>query len=140
MGENYSCGAMTVVIDASALFAAVLPSSAHSEWAWGAIRNQDVAAPELLSLEVTQAMRKAILRGFVDNETGWGALSLAMSHVTEFYPHQALIRGVWENRHQMSAYDASYVELARALDVPLVTLDSGLARVVHNQCKVVTPQ
>ena len=31
-------------------------------------------------------------------------------------------------RHNLSAYDASYVALAEALDAPLLTRDAGMAR------------
>lgn len=131
---------MTVVIDASALFAAVLPSSDHSDWAWDVCRGNDLSAPELVSLEVTQAMRKAVHRGFVSHQTAWDALNLAMDHVTDFYPHEAFLSGVWETRDHFSAYDASYVHLARTLDAPLATLDTGLARAASKWCRVLSPR
>lgn len=34
---------------------------------------------------------------------------------------------VWQLRHQFTAYDAPYVALAEALDVPLYTCDTKLA-------------
>jgi predicted nucleic acid-binding protein len=129
-----------VVIDASALFAAVLPSSKHSDWAWDVCQANDLSAPELVSLEVTQAMRKAVHRGLVSHQTGWEALNLAMDHVIDFYPHKAFLLGVWETRDHFSAYDASYVHLARALDAPLVTLDTGLARAASKWCRVLSPR
>jgi len=38
-----------------------------------------------------------------------------------------LIERIWELRHTITAYDASYVALAELLDVPLVTCDAKLA-------------
>ena len=38
-----------------------------------------------------------------------------------------LLPAVWEMRHNVSAYDAMYVALARAVDAPLLTLDRGMA-------------
>jgi predicted nucleic acid-binding protein len=35
---------------------------------------------------------------------------------------------IWELRHTLSAYDASYVALAELLPAPLVTCDARLAR------------
>ena len=139
MEANSLFGAMTAVIDASALFAAVLPSSNHSDWAWEVCQGDELVAPELLSLEVTQAMRKAVLRGFISHQTGWEALNLAMEHVTDFYPHKIFLAGVWETRDHLSAYDASYVQLARALDVPLITLDGGHAVAAKKWCRVLSP-
>jgi predicted nucleic acid-binding protein len=138
-GATCLSGEMMVVIDASALFAAVLPSSDHSDWAWHVCQGNDLSAPELVSLDVAEAMRKAVHRGFVSHQTGWEALNLAMDYVTDFYPHKAFLSGVWETRDHFLAYDASYVQLARALDVPLVTLDTGLARAAKKWCRVFSP-
>lgn len=38
-----------------------------------------------------------------------------------------LIQRVWELRHSITAYDASYVALAEQLDIPLITCDAKLA-------------
>jgi len=132
--------APTIVIDASALVAAVLPASSHSEWAWDQCRTGTLVAPELVSLEVANVMRKAVLRGHVDHATGWEALTLAVNCVSDFYPHRGFLQGVWETRNHMSSYDASYVHLARVLEVPLVTLDTGLAKAAEKWCQVLHPK
>jgi predicted nucleic acid-binding protein len=38
------------------------------------------------------------------------------------------LASVWRERHNVSAYDAPYVSIARHRDIPLVTLDRRLAR------------
>lgn len=44
------------------------------------------------------------------------------------YPHAPLRERVWELRHNLTAYDASYLSLAEALgDCVLLTGDAGLA-------------
>jgi predicted nucleic acid-binding protein len=43
------------------------------------------------------------------------------------YPHQPLSARVWELRHNLTAHDATFVALAQALDVPLVTCDTRLS-------------
>lgn len=44
------------------------------------------------------------------------------------HPHAPLRGRVWERRHELTAYDATYLALAEALpDAVLVTGDGGLA-------------
>ena len=55
-----------------------------------------------------------------DARTDFGDLAIVR------YPHIALSERIWELRHNLTAYDAAYVALAEALDVPLVTCDRHL--------------
>jgi len=43
------------------------------------------------------------------------------------YPHHPLADRAWELRHNLTPYDAVFVALAEALEVPLVTCDRRLA-------------
>jgi predicted nucleic acid-binding protein len=56
----------------------------------------------------------------------------------ERYPHTLLVPRVWELRHNFTAFDATYVALAEALeeDVPLLTSDRRLARAVRKHTDV----
>jgi len=42
------------------------------------------------------------------------------------YPHTPLLDGIWALRHNLTAYDAAYLVLAKALGAELLTMDSGL--------------
>jgi predicted nucleic acid-binding protein len=44
------------------------------------------------------------------------------------HPHLDLLTRVWKLRKNITAYDAMYVALAEALDVPMDTCDMPLAR------------
>lgn len=44
------------------------------------------------------------------------------------HEHQSHLWRIWELRHAISAYDATYVALAEALQAELVTCDGRLAR------------
>ncbi len=54
-------------------------------------------------------------------------LSAFQSLDIERYPHGRFVGRVWELRRNMTAYDATYVALAEALDAPLLTCDAKLA-------------
>ncbi len=47
-----------------------------------------------------------------------------------------LLGRVWELRENLSAYDATYVALAEALESPLVTADGRLARAPGPRCTI----
>jgi predicted nucleic acid-binding protein len=42
--------------------------------------------------------------------------------------HVALLPRIWSLRHNVSAYDATYVALAEILKIPLLTGDAKLSR------------
>lgn len=44
------------------------------------------------------------------------------------YTHERLLPLIWRLRHNLTAYDAAFVALAKLLDAPLVTLDARIAR------------
>lgn len=53
------------------------------------------------------------------------------------YPHSPrLIEYTWQLRHNVTFYDALYVALATALDVPLLTGDSRLAAAPGLPCEI----
>jgi predicted nucleic acid-binding protein len=54
----------------------------------------------------------------------------------EYAPHG---QRVWELRTNVTCYDAWYVAVAEALDVPLLTLDRALARAPGVHCALLLP-
>jgi hypothetical protein len=52
------------------------------------------------------------------------------------YPHQPLSDRVWALRHNLSAYDATFVALAETLDAPLITCDARLASAPGHTARV----
>ena len=90
--------------------------------------SESLHAPHLLDLEVAQAYRRAVAAGAMSAVRAGQALEdLALLEVVR-YPHDRLLPRVWELRHNLTAYDASYVALAEALDCPLLTCDARLRR------------
>lgn len=51
-------------------------------------------------------------------------------------PTVALLRRVWELRHNLTAYDGCYVALAEAVECPLLTADRRVANAPGLRCGV----
>jgi predicted nucleic acid-binding protein len=47
---------------------------------------------------------------------------------------------IWGLRYNVTSYDAWYVALAEALNLPLATLDKPLSRAKGPKCKFLTPR
>jgi predicted nucleic acid-binding protein len=90
--------------------------------------HEPLHAPELVEPETLNALRRLVLAGTVTDERATEAASdLARTRLIR-YPHAALRPRVWDLRHNLTAYDATYLALAEALDdAVLLTGDSGLA-------------
>lgn len=84
-------------------------------------------APHFLVLEVAQALRRLEAAGVIRAERAAEALNDAAALAVERHPHEALLRRIWELRHNLTAYDAAYVALAERLGTALVTTDARLA-------------
>ena len=52
------------------------------------------------------------------------------------HAHDPLLARCWELRENVTPYDASYVALAEALRVPLLTADARLANAPGIRCEV----
>lgn len=99
-----------------------------------------LAAPALLDIEVLQALRRLSfdLGGVIPSSRGDLIESLRALRIRR-YPHDILLDDIWALRHNVSAYDAAYVALARQLDATLVTRDARLAAAPGLGIGVTTP-
>jgi len=52
------------------------------------------------------------------------------------YPHDLLLPRIWDLRNNLTAYDATYVALAEALDAPLLTRDRRLAAAAGHRAQI----
>lgn len=89
---------------------------------------ESIHVPHLLDIEVLNVLRRQTLRGTLAKERGATALQDLENIKMARYPHVPLLRRIWDLRENVTAYDAAYVALAEALDVPLVTRDARLAQ------------
>ena len=85
-------------------------------------------APELVELETLNALRRLARGGALGERRAREAVADLGRLRLVRYPHAPLRERVWDLRDVLTAYDASYLALAEALeDTLLVTGDRGLA-------------
>lgn len=128
-----------LVVDASVvldLLARFKPRSLEALlWA----TDTSLVAPELIDIEVLNALRKLDRQGAIPAGRRAGMPALLRGLRIRKFRHDALLDGVWSLRDNITAYDATYVTLAMALHAPLVTRDARLARAVKPMVEVLTP-
>lgn len=95
-----------------------------------------VAAPQLLTVEILQVLRRRVAAGLNLLETAEQGLELLAELNIEYFEHQVLVTRMWQLRGNLSAYDASFVALAESLDAELMTADAHLARAPGHQARV----
>ncbi len=92
------------------------------------LENASLVAPELLDAEVISALRRAVLKGHLDEKRAVMALDDLAIWPIDRVSHRMLALLAWEHYRNVSAYDALYVALASVMGVPLMTADGRLAR------------
>ncbi|MHB8448637.1 MAG: type II toxin-antitoxin system VapC family toxin [Rudaea sp.] len=104
-------------------------------WAPGTL----LAAPELIDIEVLNALRKLDRQGAIPPGRHADMPSQMRGIRIRKFRHEPLLDIVWSLRGHVTAYDAAYAALAAVLKAPLVTRDARLARAVRPMLDVLTP-
>jgi predicted nucleic acid-binding protein len=115
-----------IVLDASAALDFLLRDEANFDWLEQRLRDGRPAAPHLLDSEVAHVLRRHVLGGRLDEGRAAEALGDLDELPLDRYPAWPLIRRIWDLRHNLSGYDATYVALAEALDAVLITSERRL--------------
>jgi predicted nucleic acid-binding protein len=116
-----------IVLDASAALDFLLRDEANFDWVDQRLRGGgQLAAPHLIDTEIAHVLRKHVLGGRLHDGRAAEAL-VDLEHLPlDRYPARPLLARIWTLRHNLSAYDATYVALAEALDAPLITSERRL--------------
>jgi len=115
-----------IVVDASAVLE-VLVGEPNGSLAARLAAEDVLHAPHLLDTEVLHVLRRLERRRDLTRSQVTAAREQFGMLAIDRYPHLPLSERVWELRTTLSAYDATYVALAEALDATLVTTDRRLA-------------
>lgn len=123
-----------IVVDASVLAPALVDDGSNGDTARSRLTGEHLLAPDLIFLEVVSAIRTALRQGDVDERRAdFAFVDLYALPVEPIRPRRLLSR-VWELRDNLSPYDASYVALAEAAQVVLVTADRKLTKAPGPRC------
>ncbi len=130
---------MTVVIDASALVAALVDSGNEGEWAEEIAASGPLLAPELILVETANTLRRLESSGAISRLEANSAFRDLMRLDLDLLPFAPFAERVWELRGNLTSYDAWYVAVAEAFEFPLATLDRKLTRATGPGCEFTVP-
>lgn len=121
-----------IVVDASAAVLGLL----NDGDARAALASDSLVAPHLADSEVSHALRAQVLRGTIGASDARVALDRWARLGIRRFGAVGLLSRIWELRDNLTAYDATYVALAEALECTLLTADARLARTPGPVCPV----
>ena len=130
---------MMLVIDASAVLAALVDDGAGGRWAVRQLAAGRAAAPHLMPVEVGSILRRTAQVGSISADVASMAHADLLELDVELFPYAPFASRVWELRDNVSPYDAWYVALAESLQADLVTLDRRLTRAAGCRCRFRSP-
>ena len=125
-----------LVIDAGVLAVALIDDGPDGDVVRHRLRGEQLAAPALIDLEVVSVWRGLARGGHLDARRVGLALDDLRDLPIQRFEHTPFLVRCWDLRDHLTLYDAAYVALAEALQVPLLTGDRRLARSTGPRCAI----
>ena len=99
--------------------------------------DEELAVPHLIDSEVTNVLRRLVVQKALTERQAIAALEGFMRLALTRFPADWLRPRMWELRHNLSAYDATYVALAEMTGATsLLTTDARLATAPGINCPI----
>ena len=99
--------------------------------------DEELAVPHLIDSEVTNVLRRLVVRDILTDKQGAAALDGFTRLALTRFPADWLRPRMWALRHNLSAYDATYVALAEmTAATALLTTDTRLAKTPGINCPI----
>jgi predicted nucleic acid-binding protein len=126
---------MSLVVDASILVAATIDSGNDGVWTEQLLAEHDVTAPHLVLVEATNILRRLEAAHELTRAEATAAHREVLELEIHLVAFQPFAERVWALRDNVTSYDAWYVAVAEAFDLPLATLDRRLSRATGPACR-----
>jgi predicted nucleic acid-binding protein len=130
---------MSLVLDASATLGWIYPDETTTQitTVFDQVIARGAFVPELWKIEVANCLSQGVRRSRIDSKERAAALAdLAAMSITV---DRQSGKHVWDetlalaDKHSLTVYDATYLELALRLVLPLATLDKDLRRAAKQE-------
>ena len=125
---------MSAVVDASVLVAATTDAGVEGTWAERVLGKGGIVAPHLALVEATNILRRLESAKHLSPLEATAALRDLLALEIVLVPFEPFADRVWELRRNVTSYDAWYVAVAEAFDLPLATLDRRLRKAPGPAC------
>lgn len=125
-----------IVIDASVALSWVLPSQSTAASSALLAGENAPNAPDVLRLEIRNALLKAERRGLLEAGDADAALN-ELDALIQFLPRAADLNAVYRlgRAHGLSFFDACYLDCALSRHIPLASRDAALIAAAH-RCRL----
>ena len=120
---------MEIVIDASALIA-VIADEPEADTVLKYSQNAIFFSPNVISFEIANSLSRMLKKGLINDHSKMVDLIKSFQQIPiKLFENnlQNVIKIVWD--YKIYAYDAFYLETAKSLNIPLLTLDKEMKKI-----------